>query len=68
MIPPSTSLSNDLPTAVSVSGSSFPIDLSSSAGKVGLRMWPGAKLRRFGVQSQLKQQSEYYYGQIQLNV
>jgi len=69
LIPPSTNLSAALNTPVSVNSVYFPVDINDNDkfGKVGLRLWPGATVRRCEVLSQNKQLSEYQYGQLTIS-
>lgn len=68
LIPPSTTLSAALPTPVTVSSPYFPIEVDPNQefGKTGVRMWPGASLRRFDIRSQLSSFSEFAYGQLEV--
>mgnify|MGYP003642577187 FL=1 len=68
LIPPSTTLSAVLPTSVDISTPYFPIiiDPNNQYGKSGLRMWPGAKLRRMDIRTQITMYSEFTYGQLEV--
>jgi len=68
LIPPSTILNAILPTPVEISTPYFPItvDAEKQHGKTGLRMWPGAKLRRMDVRTQVTLFSEFTYGQLEV--
>lgn len=68
LIPPSSTLSSNLPTPVSIDTPYFPIavDPNNQNGKTGLRMWPGSKLRRIDMRSQLTLFSEFTYGQLEI--
>ena len=68
LIPPSSTLSSNLPTPVSINTPYFPIkvDPQDQYGKVGLRMWPGSKIRRLDIRSQLTLFSEFTYGQLEI--
>lgn len=68
LIPPNGALSSQLTTPVSISGPYFTItqDALTSQGKYGMRMWPGASLRKLTVKSQLTNFSELRYGQLEI--
>lgn len=68
LIPPSTTLSAGLPTPVTVTTPYFPIDtdVNKRYGKCGMRLWPGAMLRRFELRTQSTQFSEFSYGQLEV--
>jgi len=69
LIPPSSALSSNLPTPVNVNTPYYPImvDPQNQYGKTGLRMWPGSKVRRIDIRSQLTVFSEFTYGQLQIS-
>lgn len=69
LIPPSTNLSAVLDTPVDVETPYFPIttDVDNPYGKVGLRMWPQATIRRMVLRSQLASFSEFSYGQLEVS-
>jgi hypothetical protein len=56
-VSPDKSKSAQLPTPVTVNTPYFPI--ISSVGKVGFRLWPGAKIRDIEVSDQLKHFNEF---------
>lgn len=68
LIPPSTTLSSVLPTPVDINTPYFPVTLdpNNQFGKNGLRMWPGAKLRRMDIRTQITMYSEFTYGQLEV--
>lgn len=68
LIPPSSTLSSNLPTPVGINTPYFPIsvDPQDQYGKTGLRMWPGSKIRRIDIRSQLTLFSEFTYGQLEI--
>lgn len=68
LIPPSTTLSAVLPTPVTINTPYFPIIVNPNKqfGKNGLRMWPGAKLRRVDIRTQATVFSEFTYGQLEI--
>jgi hypothetical protein len=68
LIPPSPTLSAALPTSVSIDTPYFPITLNPNRqfGKNGLRMWPGAKIRRVDIRTQATVFSEFTYGQLEI--
>jgi hypothetical protein len=68
LIPPSTTLSATLPTPVDIDTPYFPLTLDPDRqfGKTGLRMWPGAKLRRVDIRTQVTLFSEFTYGQLEV--
>lgn len=68
LIPPSTTLSAALATPVTISTPYFTVeqDPNNQFGKVGVRLWPEATLRRIDVRTQLSQFSEFAYGQLEV--
>lgn len=68
LIPPSTTLSQALSSPVTITTPYFTIDqdVNRQFGKVGVRMWPGAKLRRMDVGTQIRSFSEFLYGQLEV--
>jgi hypothetical protein len=68
LIPPSTIASAQLPTPVAVETPYFPTDNDSLTrfGKFGMRMWPGATIRRADVRTQLTLFNEFSYGQLEV--
>lgn len=66
LIPPSATMSAALPTPVDITTPYFPIEQSAvkPIGKVGFRMWPGAKLRRVDLRTQMTLFNEFMYGQL----
>lgn len=64
LIPPSGADSSLLPTPVQVTTPYFPID--QDIGKVGLRLWPGSKIRLMEIWDQAKGFSEFTYGQLEI--
>lgn len=66
LIAPNSVLSSVLPTPVTVTTPYFPIESSKTYGKFGMRMWPGAKLRRVELRTQPKTFSEFIFGQLEL--
>ena len=69
LIPPYGPLNALLPTPVSIGTPYFPIDFNPNIqpfGKCGLKMWPGSKIRRLDIKSQIKIFSEFTYGQLEL--
>lgn len=68
LIPPSTTLSAALETPISVTTPYFPItsDVDKPSGKIAMRLWPGATVRRVQMYSQAKIFNEFQYGQITL--
>lgn len=68
LIPPNAALSASLPTPVTISTPYFtlPVDPNRQFGKFGMRMWPGATIRRFDLRTQLSQFSEFTYGQLEV--
>lgn len=68
LIPPNPALSALLPTPVAVNTPYFPtsIDQTRLNGKVGMRMWPGATLRRMDVRTQMTLFNEFVYGQLEV--
>ncbi len=69
LIPPSTTLSQTLPTPVTISTPYFTIDqdVNRTFGKVGMRLWPGATVRRLDVRTQITTFSEFQYGQLEIS-
>lgn len=68
LIPPNNTLSQGLPTPVTITTPYFtiPQDVNRQFGKVGARMWPGAKIRRMDVRTQISMFSEFAYGQLEV--
>lgn len=68
LVPPSTTLSAALPSPVNISTPYFNIDSDDyrQFGKYGMRLWPGAKVRRIDLRTQLTQRSEYTLGQLEI--
>ena len=69
LIPPSPTENAKLPQPVAISTPFFPIDYdpnSNPFGKCGLKMWPGSKIRRMDIRSQITLFSEFSYGQLEL--
>jgi hypothetical protein len=68
LMPPSSTLSAQLDTPVTISTPYFtiPTDSTQPFGKCGLRLWPGATVRRIDVRTQLTSFNEYAYGQISI--
>lgn len=66
LVSPSTVLSAQLIAPVDVATPYFPISIPTGqkVGRVGMRLWPGALVRRFEVKAQATRFSEYQYGQI----
>lgn len=69
LIPPSSTLSQGLPTPVTIDTPYFPIeqDANRQFGKVGMRLWPGASVRRFDVRTQITLFNEFQYGQLEVS-
>lgn len=66
LVPPSTAESAELSSPVDISTPYFPITDVVQYGKFGLRLWPGAKVRRFIVRSRPVRFSEYTLGQLEI--
>jgi len=67
LVPPNSTLSQSLPTPVTVTTPYFPApDSLATYGKFGLRMWPGSKIRRAEMRTQIRSFSELNYGQLEL--
>lgn len=69
LIPPHANLSANLPTPVNITTPYFTIDtdINRQFGKAGVRMWPGASIRRFDVKTQIGLFSEYTNGQLSIS-
>ena len=69
LIPPDSTLSGSLPTPVSISTPYFQTvqDADRQFGKIGLRLFEGAKVRRFDIRSQTTLFSEFTFGQLQIS-
>lgn len=67
LVPPDPSASAELPTPVAISTPYFPVDPTLQVGKVGFRLWPGAKIREIEVRDQLVGFNEFVNGQLELN-
>ena len=63
LISPDTIASASLSTPVAVNSSYFPINPQVDVGKVALRMFPGAIVRKFEVSDQLEMFNEFSVGQ-----
>lgn len=66
LIPPSSNLSSSLPTPVQVITPYYPVTTGRVSGKFGMRLWPGAKIRRASLRTQPRVFSEFTYGQLLL--
>ncbi len=68
LVPPSSALSLGLPTPVTIDTPYFPIEQNATRqfGKVGMRLWPGATVRRFDVRTQITLFNEFAYGQLEV--
>jgi intein/homing endonuclease len=66
LIPPNSVLSGALSTPVTITTPYFQVASPRTYGKFGMRMWPGARLRRVEVRSQPKTFSEFIHGQLEL--
>lgn len=68
LVPPSSTLSQGLPTPVTIDTPYFPVeqDATRQFGKVGMRLWPGAAVRRFDVRTQITLFNEFVYGQLEV--
>jgi len=66
LVPPSPTLSNSLSTPVEISTPYFPLNTGRTHGKFGMRLWPGAKVRRVSLRAQPRVFSEFTYGQLEL--
>lgn len=69
LIPPSSTLSQSLPTPVTIDTPYFPIeqDANKQFGKCGVRLWPGATIRRMDVRTQITLYNEFVYGQLEVS-
>lgn len=70
LIPPDANLSANLltPVVISTPYYSIPYDTYNNFGKFGVRMFPGAKLRKIDIRSQMTLMSEFSYGQLDITV
>ncbi len=66
LVAPSAVLNASLATTVEVSTPYFPLATGRSFGKFGMRLWPGAKVRKVSVRTQPRVFSEFTYGQLEL--
>jgi hypothetical protein len=66
LIPPSTIESAKLPTPVVVNTPYFPFSSPLDVGKLGLRLWPQAKIRSVEVRDQILRYNEFAHGQLEL--
>lgn len=66
IIPPNGSLSGALTTPVAITTPFYPVTAPLQYGKFGVRMFPGAKLRRAQVRGQNRLFSEFTRGQLEL--
>lgn len=67
LIPPNPSLSGALSPPNPVSTPYFPVDLPSNYGKFGMRLWPGAKVRRAQMRAGARGYNEFQRGQLLLS-
>lgn len=67
LIPPNASLSGALPDPNPVNTPYFPIESPAEYGKFGMRLWPGAKVRRARVRSGARGYNEFQRGQLLLS-
>lgn len=61
-ITPSATLSATLPTPVSINSSFFPIEDEITYGKFGVKLWPGAKVRRIVTRMNLEKFTPFSLG------
>lgn len=66
LLPPSITENAALPTPMDISSPYYPIMDVVQYGKFGLRLWPGAKIRRFIVKSKPTKFSEFTFGQLEV--
>lgn len=67
LIPPSPTLSGALPEPNPVNTPYFPVDLPAEFGKFGMRLWPGATVRRAQVRAGNRGFNEFQRGQLILS-
>jgi hypothetical protein len=67
LIPPNPVLSGTLPVPNPVSTPYFPVDLPAEFGKFGMRLWPGAKVRRAQMRAGSRGFNEFQRGQLVLS-
>lgn len=68
LVSPSSTLSAALPTPVDIDTPYFTLDEETTRtfGKVGMRLWPGASVRRMDVRTQITLFNEFVYGQLEV--
>lgn len=66
LIPPDPAESSGLPVPVTVSTPYFPVETNLEVGKVGLRLWPGTKIREIEIRDQLSSFNEFVNGQLMI--
>jgi len=67
LIPPDVTESASLPTPVAVNTPYFPVSSPVEIGKVAMRLWPGASLRKIEVRDQNTGFNEFTYGQLEIS-
>lgn len=68
LVSPSSTLSAALASPVDIDTPYFTVeaDAARTFGKTGLRLWPGAKVRRVDVRTQITLFNEFIYGQLEV--
>ncbi len=67
LVPPDTAASAALADPVAISTPYFTVEDASEMGKVGMRLWPGTKVRSVDVHNQIIPFSEFTYGQVEIS-
>jgi hypothetical protein len=67
LIPPDATESSTLPTPVAVNTPYFPVASTIEVGKIAMRLWPGAVLRKIEVRDQPVGFNEFTYGQLEIS-
>ncbi len=67
LIPPDPAATAALPTPTVVNTPYFPLTMTPAAGKFGMRLWPGARVRRVSLRTQSRLFSEFMRGQLELS-
>jgi len=67
LIPPDPDASANLPVPVVVNTPYFPVNSTVEYGKIAMRLWPGATLRKMEIRDQTLGFNEFTYGQLEIS-
>jgi hypothetical protein len=67
LVPPDPTESAKLPIPIPVNTPYFPVHSVTEIGKVALRLWPGASLRKAEIRDQTMGFNEFTYGQLEIS-